>query len=92
MLRDCCVADHVTCGLGVLAAVEFHDQDLMAYNTVAELPGTDLKDEIVMLGGHLDSWHGGTGATDNAAGVAVAMEAVRTWSSTRSERWSSSAR
>jgi Zn-dependent M28 family amino/carboxypeptidase len=63
--------------IAVDLAVEFHNQDLMAYNTVAELPGTDLKDEIVMLGGHLDSWHGGTGATDNAAGVAVAMEAVR---------------
>jgi carboxypeptidase Q len=58
-------------------AVEFQDQDLMAYNTVAEIPGTDLKDEIVMLGGHLDSWHAGTGATDNAAGCSVGMEAVR---------------
>ncbi len=58
-------------------AVQFHDQDLMSYNTVAEIPGTDLKDEVVMLGGHMDSWHAGTGATDNGAGVAVAMEAVR---------------
>ena len=58
-------------------SVQFHDDDLMAYNTVAEIPGTDLKDEIVMLGGHMDSWHSGTGATDNAAGVSVAMEAVR---------------
>jgi carboxypeptidase Q len=57
--------------------VQFHDQDLMSYNTVAEIPGSDLKDEVVMLGGHMDSWHGGTGATDNGAGVAVAMEAVR---------------
>ena len=56
---------------------QFLEQDLTAYNTVAEIPGTDLKDEVVMLGGHLDSWHGATGATDNAAGVAVAMEAVR---------------
>jgi carboxypeptidase Q len=56
---------------------QFLDQDLTAANTVAEIPGTDLKDEVVMLGGHMDSWHGGTGATDNAAGVAVAMEAVR---------------
>jgi hypothetical protein len=47
------------------------------FNTVAEIPGTDKKDEIVMVGGHLDSWHAGTGATDNAAGCAVAMEAVR---------------
>jgi hypothetical protein len=58
-------------------AVEFLDDDLMGYNTIAEIPGTDLKDELVMLGAHLDSWHSGTGATDNAAGVAVAMEAVR---------------
>ena len=49
----------------------------MGYNTVAEIPGTDLKDEIVMVGAHMDSWHSGTGATDNGAGVAVAMEAVR---------------
>lgn len=58
-------------------AVEFQEQDLMGYNTIAEIPGTDLKDEIVMIGGHMDSWHAGTGATDNGAGVAVAMEAVR---------------
>ncbi len=56
---------------------QFHNQDLTAYNTVAEIPGTDKKDELVMLGGHMDSWHGGTGATDNAAGVSVAIEAVR---------------
>jgi hypothetical protein len=58
-------------------AVEFQDEDMNCYNTVAEIPGTDLKDEIVMLGGHLDSWHGGTGATDNAVGCSVAMEAAR---------------
>jgi len=56
---------------------QFLEQDLMAYNTVAEIPGTDLKDEVVMLGAHLDSWHTATGATDNAAGVGVMMEAVR---------------
>src|SRR2546423_4854508 len=48
-----------------------------SYNVVAELPGTDKKDEIVMLGGHLDSWHAATGATDNAIGCAVMMEALR---------------
>ena len=58
-------------------SVAWQDTDLMGYNTVAEIPGTDLKDEIVMLGGHMDSWHSGTGATDNGAGVSVAMEAVR---------------
>ena len=47
--------------------VRFHDDDPMAYNTVAEIPGTDLKDEIIMLGAHMDSWHSGTGATDNGA-------------------------
>ncbi|MCM3873362.1 MAG: M20/M25/M40 family metallo-hydrolase [Pyrinomonadaceae bacterium] len=57
--------------------VEWQDADLMGYNTIAEIPGTDLKDEVVMLGGHMDSWHSGTGATDNGAGVAVAMEVVR---------------
>ena len=57
--------------------VAWQDSDPMGYNTIAEIPGTDLKDEIVMLGGHMDSWHSGTGATDNGAGVAVAMEAVR---------------
>jgi hypothetical protein len=63
--------------MAVNLAVEWQDSDLMGYNTVAEIPGTDLKDEIVMLGGHMDSWHAGTGATDNGAGVAVGMEAVR---------------
>ena len=55
---------------------KFYD-DVENFNTIAEIPGTDKKDEIVMVGGHMDSWHAGTGATDNAAGVAVAMEAVR---------------
>ena len=58
-------------------AVEYQDADLNGYNTVAEIPGTDKADELVMLGGHLDSWHSGTGATDNGAGCAVMMEAVR---------------
>ncbi len=51
--------------------------DLMSFNVVGELPGTDKADEIVMLGAHFDSWHGATGATDNAAGSAVMMEAMR---------------
>jgi carboxypeptidase Q len=57
--------------------VQFHPDDLMSYNTVAEIPGTDLRKEVVMLGAHLDSWHAGTGATDNAVGVAAVMEAAR---------------
>jgi len=57
----------------------FYDDDPTGYNVVGEIPGTDplLKNQVVMLGGHLDSWHGGTGATDNAAGCAVMMEVVR---------------
>jgi hypothetical protein len=55
----------------------FYDSDPNAYNTVAEIPGSDKKDELVMLGAHLDSWHAGTGATDNAAGSAITMEAIR---------------
>ncbi|HZI55154.1 MAG TPA: M20/M25/M40 family metallo-hydrolase [Verrucomicrobiae bacterium] len=48
-----------------------------SYNTIAEIPGTDRKEEVVMLGGHLDSWHSATGATDNAIGCAIMMEAAR---------------
>jgi carboxypeptidase Q len=55
----------------------FYDQDLSAFNVLAEIPGTDKADEVVMLGAHFDSWHSGTGATDNAAGSAVMMEAMR---------------
>jgi hypothetical protein len=55
----------------------FYDEALDAYNIIAELPGTDRSDEVVMLGAHFDSWHSGTGATDNASGVAAMMEAMR---------------
>jgi carboxypeptidase Q len=57
----------------------FTDGDLQGYNVIGEWPGVDkkLKSELVMLGGHLDSWHAGTGATDNGAGCVVAMEAMR---------------
>jgi hypothetical protein len=55
----------------------FHDADLTAFNVVGELPGTDKADELVMVGAHFDSWHAGTGATDNAAGSAIMMEALR---------------
>jgi len=53
--------------------------DMNGYNVLAEIPGTDpkLTDEVVMLGAHIDSWHGSTGATDNAAGTSVMIEAVR---------------
>jgi hypothetical protein len=55
----------------------FYDSDLNAFNVVAEIPGSDKADEVVMVGAHFDSWHTGTGATDNAAGSAVMMEAMR---------------
>jgi carboxypeptidase Q len=58
---------------------KFFTDDTKGYNVIAEIKGTDkkLKDEVVMLGGHLDSWHSATGATDNAAGCTVMMEVVR---------------
>ena len=55
----------------------FYSTDLNSFNIIAEIPGTDKADEVVMLGAHFDSWHTGTGATDNAAGSAVMMEAMR---------------
>src|SRR5437773_468597 len=56
---------------------KFYDDDLNSFNIVGEIPGTDRADELVMLGAHFDSWHSGTGATDNAAGSAVMLEAIR---------------
>jgi len=61
----------------IALATEFSKDQQLGYNTIAEIPGSDKADEIVMVGGHMDSWHSGTGATDNGAGVAAAMEAVR---------------
>jgi len=63
--------------LDVDVQTEFYSKDLKGYNVIAEIKGTDLSNEIVMLGGHLDSWQGATGATDNAAGCSVMMEAIR---------------
>jgi hypothetical protein len=65
--------------MSVNIETQYHDDDPMGYNTIAEIPGSDpaLKDEVVMLGAHLDSWHSSTGATDNGAGSAAVMEAAR---------------
>jgi len=65
--------------LEIEVQARFTDDDLKGYNVIAEMPGTDkkLKDELVMLGGHFDTWHSGTGATDDGAGCGVAMEALR---------------
>src|SRR5437764_3023320 len=57
--------------------VKVVDGPVDAYNVVAEIPGGAKKDEVVMVGAHFDSWHSGTGATDNAAGSAVMMEVMR---------------
>ena len=73
------VQAHVPVTVEINIDTKFTGEHEHAYNTVAEIPGTDpkLKDQVVMLGGHLDSWIAGTGATDNGAGTIVAMEAVR---------------
>jgi carboxypeptidase Q len=63
--------------LAIDVTARFNEEDPQAYNTVAEIAGSDKRDEIVLAGAHLDSWHTGTGATDNAAGSAVVMEAAR---------------
>jgi hypothetical protein len=72
---------NVTAGVPVelelLVENRFYEDDPTAYNALAELPGSDKADEYVMLGGHFDSWHMGGGATDNAAGSVVMMEAIR---------------
>jgi carboxypeptidase Q len=70
---------HVPVTAEVDVETKFTGEHEHGFDTVAEIPGTDpkLKDQVVMLGGHLDSWIAGTGATDNGAGTIVAMEAVR---------------
>lgn len=61
------------------ARVKFYDDNLNSFNIIGEIPGTDprVKDEVVMIGAHFDSWHMGTGATDNGAGSATMLEAMR---------------
>ena len=73
------VSNHVPVTVEVDIETKFTGDHEHGFDTVAEIPGTDpkLKDQIVMVGGHLDSWISGTGATDNGAGSIVAMEAVR---------------
>jgi carboxypeptidase Q len=71
------VARGIPVELEVNISARFYDDGPTSYNVIAEIPGTDLKDEVVMVGGCIDSWHAGTGATDNAAGVASALEVIR---------------
>jgi hypothetical protein len=69
--------DHIPVVLRINIHNEFYPTGRTVYNVVGELPGTDKADEVVMNGGHFDSWNPATGATDNAAGGSVAVEALR---------------
>jgi carboxypeptidase Q len=71
------IARGVAVRLSIRVDARYDDTDPMSANVIGEMAGTDLKDEVVMFGGCLDSWHTGTGATDNAAGAGVALEAMR---------------
>jgi Zn-dependent M28 family amino/carboxypeptidase len=72
------IMDHnVPVELEVEVINDFYEESSQIYNVVAEIPGTDKKDELIMLGAHIDSWAAGTGAVDNASGCAVVMEAMR---------------
>jgi hypothetical protein len=71
------MADGIEPEMEIEISNTIHSEGRTALNVIAEIPGSDLKNQIVMLGAHIDSWHAGTGATDNATGVAVMMEASR---------------
>lgn len=71
------IANGHTVELEIDIVNQVYPEGRTAYNYIADFTGTDKADELVIIGGHLDSWHAATGATDNAAGVAVMMEAVR---------------
>ncbi len=76
--RICRLLKHgVTPKLTFDIETEYQKDDEMGFNVIGEIPGTTKKNEIVMVGGHFDSWQGGTGATDNGTGSSVAMEAMR---------------
>jgi hypothetical protein len=72
-------ASGVPVELRVQVTTRYHEQDTNSYNVIAEIPGTDpaLRDEVVLIGAHLDSWHSSNGATDNGDGAVGAMEAIR---------------
>ena len=71
--------NHVPVSIEMDVETKFTGDHEHGFDTIAEIPGTDpaLKDQVVMVGGHLDSWISGTGATDNGAGSIVAMEVMR---------------
>lgn len=67
----------ITTRLEVNVEARFHDDSLEGHNVIGEIEGGTKKDEVVMIGAHLDTWHGATGATDNGTGVAITIEAMR---------------
>ncbi|MBN1569962.1 MAG: M20/M25/M40 family metallo-hydrolase [Acidobacteria bacterium] len=71
------MADGIEIEMEVEISNTIHSEEQSFLNVVAEIPGSDLRNQVVMMGAHIDSWHAGTGATDNAAGVAVMLEAAR---------------
>ena len=71
------IADGIEIEMEVEISNTIHSEEQNSLNVIAEIPGSDRKDQVVMMGAHIDSWHAGTGATDNATGVAVMMEAAR---------------
>jgi Zn-dependent M28 family amino/carboxypeptidase len=71
------IARGIPVEMEVNISTRFYENDPMSYNVIAEIPGTDLKDEVVMIGGCIDSWHAATGASDNAGGAATALEIMR---------------
>jgi Zn-dependent M28 family amino/carboxypeptidase len=71
------LADKMDVQLEMTIVNQVYPEGKTQYNVIAEIPGTDKAQEVVMLGGHLDSWHSATGSTDNAIGCAVMMEAIR---------------
>jgi len=71
------LADGTTVTLRVNIQNKQYPEGTTAYNAIGEIPGADKKDEVVMLGGHYDSWHDATGATDNGIGSAMMLEAIR---------------
>ena len=71
------LADRIAPEMEIEISNTIHSEEQTSANVIADIPGSALKDQVVLIGAHLDSWHAGTGATDNATGVAVMMEAAR---------------
>ena len=74
---NACLTTKTTSRSSSTSSIKIIPEGKTSYNVVAEIPGSDKADEIVMLGGHLDSWHSATGATDNGIGSSIMLEAAR---------------